>query len=88
MIIYKLQGKIITYNKGFYITGSVKFWWNLISNTVFNDVVRLTPGIGYEFNPKWKAAFLIGYNYTRNLTTEEFHTNNIIYRLRVYYNIN
>ena len=87
-VTYKFQGKILKYNKGFYLTGSVKFWWNLISNTIFNDVVRLTPGIGYEFSPKWKAAFLIGYNYTKNLTSEKFHANNVIYRIRVYYNIN
>jgi hypothetical protein len=86
-IMYKLQGKFIEFNEGFYVTGSIKFWWNLISTTVFNDVVRLTPGLGYEFSPKWKAAFLIGYNYTRNLTSDEFSTNNVIYRFRVYFTI-
>lgn len=87
-LVYKFQGDLWKYSKGFYLTVSAKFWWNLISTTVFNDVVRITPGIGYQVNPKWKTAFYIGYNYTRNLTIEKFYTNNIIYRFRVYYTIN
>ena len=87
-LIFKFHGDVWEYGKGFYLAVSAKFWWNLIATTVFNDVMRITPGIGYEINPKWKTAFYLGYNYTRNLTVEKFHTNNIIYRLRVYYNIN
>ena len=87
-LTFKLQGDLLRYGKGFYLSASAKFWWNLISTTVFNDVVRITPGIGYEINPKWKTAFYIGYNYTRNLSAEKFETNNIIYRFRVYYTIN
>ena len=87
-LTFKFQGDLWSYGKGFYLSASAKFWWNLISTTVFNDVVRITPGIGYEINPKWKTAFYIGYNYTRNLTIDNFHANNIIYRFRVYYTIN
>ena len=87
-LIFKFHGDVWEYGKGFYLAVSAKFWWNLIATTVFNDVMRITPGIGYEINPKWKTAFLVGYNYTRNLTVETFHTNNIIYRFRVYYKIN
>jgi len=86
-LTFKFHGDIWEYGKGFYLTASAKFWWNLIATTVFNDVVRITPGIGYEINPRWKTAFYIGYNYTKNLTEEEFQTNNIIYRFRVYYTI-
>ena len=83
----KFKGDLWKYGKGFFLSASAKFWWNLISNTVFNDVVRITPGIGYQINPDWMATLYIGYNYTRNLSTEEFNTDNIIYRLRLYYNI-
>lgn len=87
-LIFKLQGDLWNYAQGFYLSVSAKFWWNLISTTIFNDVLRITPGIGYKINQKWKTAFYIGYNYTRNLTIEKFYTNNIIYRFRVYYTIN
>lgn len=86
-LTWKFHGDVWQYGKGFYLTCAFKFWWNLISTTVFNDVARITPGIGYQINPKWKTAFLVGWNYTRNLTSEKFSTNNVIYRFRVYYKI-
>jgi len=87
-LVYIFHGDVWEFGKGFYMTISAKFWWNLISATIFNDVVRITPGFGYRINPKWKAAFYIGYNYTKNLTMDELQSNNIIYRFRVYYTIN
>jgi hypothetical protein len=86
-LTFKFHGDLWEHGKGFYLTASAKFWWNIISTDLFNDVVRISPGIGYEINPKWKTAFYIGYNYTRNLPTEDFYTDNVIFRLRVYYNI-
>jgi hypothetical protein len=86
-IVFKLKGDLWKHGRGFFLSASAKFWWNLIETTVFNDVVRITPGIGYQINPYWKTAFYIGYNYTRNLSSEEFNTDNIIYRLRLYYTI-
>ncbi len=73
-LIFKFHGDLWNQGKGFFLTVKAKFWWNLIATTVFNDVLRITPGIGYEINPKWNAAFYVGYNYTRNLTIEDFHT--------------
>ena len=86
-IVFKFKGDLWNVGKGFFLSASAKLWWNLISTTILNDVVRITPGIGYQINPEWKTAFYIGYNYTRNLSSEKFETNNIIYRLRVYYTI-
>jgi hypothetical protein len=86
-IIFKFYGDVWKYGKGFFLSASAKFWWNLIATELFNDVVRITPGIGYQINPKWKTAFYVGYNYTRNLSNEKFTSNNIIYRFRVYYTI-
>jgi len=86
-IVFKFKGDLWAHGKGFFLSASAKFWWNLIAATVFNDVVRITPGIGYQINPYWNTAFYIGYNYTRNLSSEEFSTDNIIYRLRLYYTI-
>jgi hypothetical protein len=85
-LIWKFHGDVVDFGEGFYLQCTFKFWWNLIAATVFNDVARVTPGIGYQINPKWKTAFLVGWNYTRNLTSERFSTNNVIYRFRVYRN--
>jgi hypothetical protein len=86
-VTFKFHGEIWKYGKGFYIPVSAKFFWNLIGTKQFNDKVRITPGIGYQASPEWKVAFLLGYNYSRNDVNEEFHTNDIIYRLRVYHTI-
>ena len=87
-ITFKFHGDVWKYGNGFYLTASIKFFWNLVDAALFNDVARITPGIGYQINPKWKTAFLLGYNYTRDGDGESFHTNNIIYRFRIYYTIN
>ena len=86
-LTWKFQGDVWKYGKGFYLACNFKFWWNLISTTVFNDVARVMPGIGYQINEKWKTAFYVGWNYTRNLSADKFSTNSIIYRFRVYYKI-
>jgi hypothetical protein len=85
--VFKFKGDLWQYGKGFFLSASAKFWWNLISTNTFNDVWRITPGMGYQINPVWKASFYIGYNYTRNLPDDKFNTDNIIYRLRLYYTI-
>ena len=86
-VTFKFQGEIWKYGKGFYIPVSAKFFWNLIGTKQFNDKVRITPGIGYQASPEWKVAFLLGYNYSRNSVEEDFYTNDIIYRLRIYHTI-
>ncbi|WP_020528888.1 DUF2490 domain-containing protein [Flexithrix dorotheae] len=83
----KFQGDIWEYGKGFYLPVSMKFYWNLIDAAVFNNVFRITPGLGYQISPGWKSAFLIGYNRTRNGVDEQFKTNDVIFRLRVYHSL-
>ena len=86
-VTFKFHGEIWKYGKGFYIPFSAKFFWNMIGTKQFNDKVRITPGIGYQISPEWKVAFFLGYNYSRNSVEEDFYTNDIIYRLRVYQTI-
>lgn len=84
---FKFQGDVVDFGKGFYIPISLNLFWNLIDTKQFNDKVRITPGIGYVFSPKWKAAFLVGYQYSRQTKDDDFHTNDIIFRLRAYHNL-
>lgn len=87
IIDINFPGKVWKTSKKIYLTGNVKFWWNLLEANTFNDVARLMPGLGYHFNAAWKAAFLVGWKYSKNQPDEQFSNNNIIYRLRVYYTI-
>ncbi len=81
----KFQGDVWDYAKGLYLPVGAEFFWNLKGTKQFNDNLRVTIGIGRKFSDAWKAAFNVGYNYTRSSIDEDFHTNNIIFRLRVYH---
>lgn len=84
-MIYKLQGKVLSFNKGFYIPISINLWWSLVQTAQFNDQARFTPGLGYVFSPKWKGEFLVGYNFSKSTDNGEYQANGMIFRLRVFH---
>ena len=84
---FKFHGDLWKYGKGFYIPVSIRFWWNLVDATFHNDVVRITPGIGYQISPEWNTAFKLGYTYTQNTVGGDFNTDNIIFWFRVYHTL-
>ena len=86
-LILKLKGDWISYNDGFYLPISMEFFWNLKGVEQFNDVVRVSPGIGYEFSEFWKAEFDLSYHYTRNTVEDNFATKDIVFRFRVYHTL-
>lgn len=51
----------------------------------FNDVTRLTPGVGYDFTDLFAMEFHISYHFSRNSSEEDFLNNELVYRLRAYY---
>ena len=87
IITWKLYGNIWKLAKGIDLSCSFKFWWNLIASNVYNNVARIAPGIGYTINEKWKTAFLVGWDYTRDASIDSFNNNSMIYRFRLYYKI-
>ena len=42
---------------------SVEFFFNLKEADRYNDVIRISPGLGYKFNDEWKAEFYVSYHY-------------------------
>ncbi len=83
----KFKGDWLSFNDGLYLPVRMEVFWNLKGAQQFNDVVRITPGIGYEFSSTWKAEFGLAYHYTRNTIEDNFATNDIVYRFRVYHQI-
>ena len=83
----KFKGDLIAFNKRLYIPIRIEGFWNLKGVQQFNDVVRITPGIGYEFSPTWKAEFDLSYHYTRNTVEDNFATNDIVFRFRVFHTL-
>jgi hypothetical protein len=86
--VIEFQGDLWDHGKGFFIPISCEIFWNLIETKQFNDKFRFDFGLGKSMNEKWKAAFVLGYNLSRQFEYENFNTNEIIYRLRVYHNLN
>ncbi len=81
----KFKGDLLSFNDGLYLPVSMELFWNLKGAQQFNDVVRITPGIGYEISPIWKAEFDLSYHYTCNTVEDDFATNDIVFRLRVFH---
>lgn len=86
-VTFRFNGDYWQYGKGFYIPVSAEFFWNLIGTKQFNDKIRIVGGIGHEFASKWKAAFLFGYNLSKQDKSDDFHANDLLFRFRVYYKI-
>ena len=84
-LILKFKGDWVSFNDGLYLPVSMELFWNLKGVQQFNDVVRITPGIGYKISPIWKAEFDFSYHYTRNTVEDDFATNDIVFRLRVFH---
>lgn len=75
---------LFSFNKGMYIPLSVEVFFNLKEADRFNDVIRITPGIGYKFNDEWKAEFLVSYHYANNTSATEDSSNDFVFRLRLF----
>ena len=71
----------------FYMPFHIEFFWDLNTAFLSNDLIRITPGLGYTFNLKWKMEFSTSYHRTRIDVDNPFETNNIVFRLRVFHNI-
>ena len=86
MVLF-LKGKWLSFNDGIYLPFGLELFWNLIGVQQFNDAVRITPGIGYEFSDTWKGELGIGYFYTRNTVEDVFATNDLVLRIRLFHKL-
>ena len=68
-----------------YLPVSAEVFMSAGQGFYFNDVIRVTPGIGYDFTDQFSTEFHISYHYSRNSKTDDFENNDLVYRLRVYF---
>jgi len=68
-----------------YFPVSVEVFMSTGQGLYFNDVVRLTPGIGYDFTDQFSTEFHFSYHFSRNSSTDDFENNDLVYRLRVFF---
>ena len=86
-MILKFKGDWLSFNDGLYLPVRMEVFWNLKGAQQFNDVIRITPGIGFEFSPTWKTEFNFSYHYTRDTVEDDFATNDFVFRLRVFHTL-
>ncbi len=77
---------LFSFNKGMYIPMSIEFFLDLKEANRYNDVIRISPGLGYKFNDKWKAEFYVSYHYSTDTSEDNDSTNDFVFRLRIYKN--
>ena len=75
---------LFSFNKGLYIPMHVEFFFNLKKADRYNDVIRISPGLGYKFNEEWNAEFYVSYHLSQNTTEDDDSTNDFVFRLRIY----
>ena len=72
-------------NRGSRWTVRMRGYYNTVNfNDPANDKFNFDFGLGKSLNEKWKIAFILGYNLSRQFEYEKYNTNEIIYRLRIY----
>ncbi|QDO92801.1 DUF2490 domain-containing protein [Formosa sediminum] len=85
--VFNLEGVWFEAGEGFYIPVAIEGFFNLVSASQFNDVIRLTPGLGYQFNPDFKVEGSLAYHYTQqggDYNPENLErTNDIVFRFRI-----
>ena len=84
---YQFKGNLWEENKKHYLLSNVELFLNLIDTKQFNDLIRLNLGFGRRFNDIWRAELVYGNFLTRITAEDSFQTEDIVYRLRVYYRI-
>lgn len=75
---------LFNFNEGLYLPMSIEFFYNLKKADRFNDVIRISPGIGYKLNDDWKFEVHLSYHNTKNTTENESSSNDFVVRLRIY----
>ncbi|MHA7941993.1 DUF2490 domain-containing protein [Formosa sp. 3Alg 14/1] len=86
--VFNLEGILFGEGEGFYIPVALEGFFNMVSTSQFNDVIRVTPGLGYQFNPDFKIESSLAYHYTNEDNVDNggdklTRTNDIVFRFRI-----
>jgi hypothetical protein len=74
----------LKFTQGFYIPLQAEVFFNLKKADRFNDLIRLSPGIGYKTENDWRFELYAIFNRTKNITETNNTSNDFILRLRIY----
>ena len=74
----------LDFTEGFYIPLEAEVFINLKKTERYNDLIRLSPGIGYRFRSDWRIESYLIFNRTKNITETNNTSSDFIFRLRLY----
>lgn len=75
---------LLTFTQGLYFPISAEVFFNLKKADRFNDLLRLSPGVGYKLESGWRFELFTIFNRTRNITDTNEKSSDLILRLRIY----
>lgn len=74
----------LKFTDGLYIPIQTEFFFNLKRASRYNDLIRLSPGLGYKSENDWRYELYVIFNKTKNITETTNKSNDFILRLRIY----
>lgn len=74
----------LSFTEGLYFPISAEIFLNIKRAERFNDLLRLSPGIGYKLQSGWRFELYTIFNRTRNITETNNKSSDFILRLRVF----
>lgn len=72
------------FTDGLYFPIKAEVFVNLKKADRFNDLVRISPGVGYKFKNNWRYELYVVFNSTRNITETNNTSSDFILRLRIF----
>ncbi|MCX7551799.1 DUF2490 domain-containing protein [Xanthomarina sp. F2636L] len=72
------------FTDGIYIPLSLEMFFNLKKSDRYNDLIRISPGIGYRLKNEWRFEVYLIFNETKNSTETNKSSSDFILRIRVY----
>ncbi len=74
----------LSFTEGLYFPLQAEIFFNLKKTDRFNDVIRISPGIGYKFKNNWRYELYVIFNQAKNTTETNTTSSDFILRLRIY----
>ena len=76
---------LLGFTKGLYFPLKAEIFFNLKKTDRFNDLIRISPGVGYKFKNNWRYEAYVIFNRTKNITETNNKSSDFILRLRIYF---
>ncbi len=78
------KNHLIKFTEGLYLPMEAEVFANLKKSNRFNDLIRISPGIGYQLKNDWRIELYLIYNRTKNITETNNSSNDFIMRIRIF----